>query len=84
MKTSTSISIDPGVLNDAREAAAAAGETVSTLTERAVRRELLRIAAKAAAEWERSRGTDTAEYAEQLHAEQAANISAAYGAGTAK
>lgn len=84
MKVSTSFSLESGLAAQVRSAADARGESASVYAERALRNELMREAATAAAAWEHARGMDTAEYAELLHADQVASLTAAYGPESAR
>jgi hypothetical protein len=73
VKTNTTVTMDDAVLSQARQAAADEGRTLSAWTERAVRRELMRISASIAAEWERGSGDPEVRALAELAEQRATN-----------
>jgi hypothetical protein len=72
MKSNTSLSLDSAVLEQAKQAAAAEGTTLSAWAESALRDKMMRNSARIAARYEQSQGRIAGEYFAEAEAERAA------------
>ncbi|MEU2102331.1 hypothetical protein [Nocardia sp. NPDC019255] len=72
MKANTSLSLDSAVLEQAKQAAAADGMTLSAWAESALRDKVMRNSARTAANYEQSQGRATMEHFAEAEAERAA------------
>ncbi|MBF6300423.1 hypothetical protein IU459_23165 [Nocardia amamiensis] len=82
MKSNTSLSLDSAVLEQAKQAAAADGMTLSAWAESALLDKVMRNSARIAANYEHSQGRATVEYFAEAEAERAAMNDAIRASGS--